>query len=74
MAGNNKRESMQIRKKFRRSRKTSKYCCCFAKTGNIQRFSSGYCCTFPQVYRRQDTTVQNNLISRYMDEEIYLDF
>lgn len=72
MAGDNKRESMQIRKKFRRNRKTAKYCCCFARTRNVQRFSDGYCCTYPQIYRRQDISVQNRNICRDMDDEIYL--
>jgi len=65
----NKYESMFIRKKFR---KTQHYRCCLAPSGNPGKYSSRYCCTYPQVYKRRDITVQNNRICRYLDDDIYL--
>jgi hypothetical protein len=67
MAGSNKFENMRIKKKFRRKRTT--YHCCYAIDGNVNKFSNGYCCTFPQVYKRQDIKHYNNLAAIYFDED-----
>ncbi|CAH6420367.1 Hypothetical protein HVR_LOCUS1174 [uncultured virus] len=65
----NKHENKIIRKKFKKS---INYRCCCAVTGNPGRFSSGYCCTYPQVYRRRDVTVQNRIFCRNLDDDIQL--
>lgn len=64
----NKYESMKIRKKFK---KGANYRCCYAPTGNPGKYSGGYCCTYPQVYKRRDITVQNAHICRKMDDEVF---
>lgn len=69
MAGDNKHESTIIRKKFRKS---NNYRCCGAPEGNSQKFSVKYCCTYPMVYKRHDTTLLNKKMSRAMDDEIYV--
>lgn len=51
-----KHESVLIKKKFR---KTSKYRCCIAPSGNKNKFSSRYCCTYPMVYKRYDISLCN---------------
>ena len=44
-----KQTNRQIRKK---NNKSPPYRCCLAPLGNCNKTSHGYCCTFPQYYRR----------------------
>lgn len=69
MSGHNKHQNIKIRKKFR---KNIPYRCCYAKTGNINKVNRGYCCTYPQTYRRQDITFINKCICRDKFEDITL--
>lgn len=65
MTGKNKHESTKLRKKFRKS---PQYRCCFPPTGNIQKLSKGYCCTFPQVYRRYDLKLASKWSCKFLDD------
>lgn len=54
---NNKQQSTIVKKKFKKSKKGNYRCCC-APSNNKNKCSRGFCCTYPQVYRRLD--VMNN--------------
>lgn len=70
MVGQNKYENKLIKKKFRKS---DHYLCCGSPAnGNKNKYSSGHCCTFPQVFKRYDITLQNRRISMLMDDNIIL--
>lgn len=62
----NKHESTQVRKKFR---KHPPYRCCGAPTGNKAKPSSRYCCTYPQVYKRNDVAIHNKQVCRELNED-----
>lgn len=52
--GNNKFESVKLRKKFKKS---DNYRCCSVPGGNVNKLSRGMCCTYPQWYVRHDRKV-----------------
>ena len=66
----NMKRNKYIRKKFHREKR---YICCYSPIGNSQKLSGGYCCTYPQTYRRRDITVENRHIARFMNDEIYVE-
>lgn len=67
----NKHQNIQIRKKFK---STPPYRCCGMITGNPNKFSTRYCCTYPQAYRRRDETFRGIIVSRFWDDERFYDY
>ncbi|AYV76102.1 MAG: hypothetical protein Terrestrivirus4_150 [Terrestrivirus sp.] len=62
----NKHASALKRKRFR---KRFNYRCCDKPIGNRNKESSGYCCSYPMVYKHYDQKVDNmNLIKDYLSE------
>lgn len=71
MSGENKHQNIKIRKKYR-NRNPPKYRCCYARVGNQNKVTRGYCCTYPQNYKRRDTTHINNVISKNIETDFVL--
>lgn len=67
MVGENKHQNIKIRKKFK---KRCFYRCCNAREGNQNKISRGFCCTYPQNYKRRDATYINKRICRNMETDI----
>lgn len=65
-----KHQSIRIRKKFR---KNPPYRCCYPPVGNPTKHSGGYCCTYPQLYRRRDIKVANEQLCREIQSSKYDD-
>lgn len=59
------RNSLYLNKRIKRKfRKSSRFRCCSAPTGNANKFASGYCCTYPSIYKRRDINVENKRCCR----------
>lgn len=72
MVGHNKHQNALIRKKCR---KGDVYRCCKPlKGGNKNKYSRGYCCTFPQLYKRRDIAVQNERVCFFTDDDIIIEY
>jgi hypothetical protein len=58
--GKNKHTNTLIKKKLRKS---PRYRCCQPITGNKNKFSTGYCCTYPMIYKRYDNSLYNKKVA-----------
>lgn len=65
MVSENKHDSIMIRKKFKKS---YNYKCCLKPTGNINKESRGYNCTYPMVYKRYDKKFWNKQTCKTHDD------
>lgn len=59
--GQNKHENVMIRKKFKKS---LNYKCCGKPTGNKNKESRHYNCTYPMVYKKYDCKIWNKQMCR----------
>lgn len=51
----NKHQSTLIRKKYRKS---PPYRCCAAPDHNVNKVNHGYCCTYPNLWRRLELKIE----------------